>query len=166
MIAFPSRLVVQPERWRRGRWYKPFPRLEEWRELSRRIRRAAGWRCEQCGRTRAQLRDVVPLQCAHLVAEYELWLLGLHVPRFVFDERNLVSLCAQCHESFDYWIGVNRQYAKPFQAEWLVYVATYVCPAMNGSVDRLFRPLALRRMRYLSTLISETEGWPELRPIL
>src|SRR5438309_3447233 len=53
--------------------------------------------CEIC---RLRPREMHVLEAAHLVAEVELWALGLR-DAYLVDRRGLACLCGSCHTAFD-----------------------------------------------------------------
>lgn len=63
-----------------------------------------GYRCVYCGRTDK------PIELAHYISRSKG---GLGIP------RNLVSLCVDCHRSYD---GAEHSRIKPFLADYLMSV--------------------------------------------
>jgi len=142
-VASPRRLVVEPDS--RVRYRRAF-RGPKWADVSARLRVLAlvgevcGWRPVA----------IAQLQCAHLVSEFELFLLGLR-DRYLLDERNLGVLCRPCHRAFDLWLGVlDERRMAPAQA-------TRLRRRFEGFTVA-FRRLALRRIRFLAAALAETDG--------
>ena len=138
MTKIPVTYAAPPERSRkivftRRRGYVPVHRGETWRAISERMRAEAG-KCAVCG-------EAVELQVAHLIAEYELFLLGCQAA-YVFDERNLCVLCADCHDIFDRYIGVKH--GPPLNREQRRYFKSY-----RGE----FHAVLLARLRFVVALI-------------
>ena len=126
--------------------YRKTFRGPHWREVSLALRVEHN-ACEVCRRRPCALHV---LEGAHLIAEVELWALGLH-ERYLFDPRGLACLCSGCHKAFDLDLGVlsaarmSRLEAARARGRYRRFAAE-------------FRRLKLRRMRWASTMLRETEG--------
>src|SRR2546422_2853368 len=137
-----SKLVIAAPpgvRYRRAR------RGPAWAEVSTRLR-VLVLACEVCGRRPVA---IARLQCAHLVSEFELFLLGLR-DRYLLDERNLAVLCRPCHRAFDLWLGVlEAGRMAPRQVTRL--------RRRGERLGAAFRRLVLRRMRFLAAAFAEVD---------
>jgi hypothetical protein len=116
-----------------------------WPDVSLEVRVIIG-ECESCGR-----RPTSPtrLQAAHLVSEYELFLLGLR-QRYLCDRRGLVALGRPCHWAFDLVaVGVLAE-------ERMVPGMGKRLRARHRRFADRFHKLTVRRMRFLATMLVET----------
>lgn len=137
----PGGLAVGPPP--RGR-YRPIHRGDAWREVSLWIRVSAG-ACECCQR---RLISPARLHAGHLVAEVELWALGVR-GRYLLDRRGLAALCKRCHEAFDVLVVGVRRLAGRRVVRLRRWRERYAAD---------FRRLAGRRARWLATVLAETDG--------
>jgi hypothetical protein len=90
-------LVVEPSLGTRVVYRKAYRGPgSKWADVSLELR-VVMHKCEACDRRPS---SPARLQAAHLVSEYELFLLGLR-ERYLLDRRGLVALCRPCHRAFD-----------------------------------------------------------------
>jgi hypothetical protein len=103
--------------------------------------------CEVCGWRPVA---IARLQCAHIVSEFELFLLVLR-DRYLLDKRNLGVPCRPCHRAFDLWLGV------PDVRRMAPAHATRLRRRFEGFAVA-FQRLVLRRMRFLAAALAESDA--------
>jgi hypothetical protein len=140
-------LVVEPGLDDRARYRKTYRGPgSQWTAVSLELRVVEN-ECAVCGRRPS---SPTRLQAAHLVSEFELFLLGLR-ERYLCDRRGLVALCRPDHRAFDLVVvGVfDERRLNPRTVKQL-----------RSRVRRFagqFHKLTVRRMRFLAAVLAEVD---------
>lgn len=95
---------------------------ENWKEIARQTKEAAGWKCVRCG---------IPNQKGHVLTVHHLDLDPANCEWY-----NLAALCQQCHLIIQNKVVMERAYMFEHTAWFRPYVAGYTAKRLGYPTDK------------------------------